>query len=152
MSEDPHRNKKLLALKRAIEATFDDARRQELGYLTDTVELITQHPRLLRSLYWGDPDYPACVLAIIPKIISRGEKNLKILEEYAGLEVWLKTNDPALYSELYSGELIPLEHLEDSSIILDVAEISGHAARSRKSITEDPAQAIGSAKELVVEG
>jgi abortive infection Abi-like protein len=71
------------------------------------------------------------------------------MEEYVGLEIWLKQNDPVLHSELYGGDLVPLEHLEDASKILDVAEISRHAARIRRSITEDPSQAIGSAKELV---
>jgi Abortive infection C-terminus len=71
------------------------------------------------------------------------------MEDFVGLEPWLQANDPALHSELYGGQLVPLEHLDDASKILDVAEISRHAGRIRKSITDDPAQAIGSAKELV---
>jgi AbiJ N-terminal domain 5 len=76
MNESRSRNKKILGLKRAIEATFDDARWQELGYLTDTVEIITGHPRLLRSLYWGDSDYPGCIITVLPQIIARAEENL----------------------------------------------------------------------------
>ncbi len=57
MKIDANHNKAILALKRAIVATFDDAKWRELGYLTDSIEMISGHPRLLRSLYWGDDDY-----------------------------------------------------------------------------------------------
>lgn len=47
MKPNPNRNKVVLALKRAIEATFDKEKWMELGYLTDSVEIIERHPRLL---------------------------------------------------------------------------------------------------------
>jgi len=67
VKQNPDRNKVVLALKRAIEATFDREKWMELGYLTHSIEIIETHPRLLRSLYWGDPDYGAVFLKFFLK-------------------------------------------------------------------------------------
>jgi hypothetical protein len=71
MQPNVSRNRVIFALKKAIEATFDDNRWRELGYLTDTVSIIEEHPRLLRSLYWGDPDYGAQILDVLPRVLGR---------------------------------------------------------------------------------
>ena len=52
--------------------TFDDGKWRELGYLTDTIEAIEGHPRLLRSLHWGDEDYEGNVLKVLPTILGGG--------------------------------------------------------------------------------
>ena len=44
-------DKAILALKRAMEATLDDGRWQELGYLLGKAVVVQEHPRLLRSLF-----------------------------------------------------------------------------------------------------
>jgi len=150
MKKDANRNKAILALKRAMVATLDDTKWRELGYLTDSIELISGHPRLLRSLYWGDEDYEGNVLSVIPRIIGDDREKMRIVEEFVGLEDWLRENDPVLYVELYDiGEMVPLEVVEEAATKLDIVELNKHAARIRRGIREDPEQAIGSAKELL---
>lgn len=150
MKEHVPRNKVILALKRAIEATFDDGRWRELGYLTDTIDLIERHPRLLRSLYWGDPDYPACILQVLPQILGDQLERLEAVEKFVGLERWLRENDPDLYGDLYDAdETVPLDRVESVGKSLDVSELNQHAARIRHGIRSDPAHAIGAAKELL---
>ena len=150
MKKDANRNKAILALKRTIAATFDDGKWRELGYLTDSIEIISNHPRLLRSLYWGDDDYEGNILTILPRIIADDSEKLRVIEEFVGLEQWLKENDPTLYAELYNiAETIPLEDAEGVARSLDIVELNKHAARIRKGIRDDPEQAIGSAKELL---
>ncbi len=151
MKPNANRNKVILALKKAIVSTFDDAKWRELGYLTDSIDMISGHPRLLRSLYWGDDDYEGCVLTVIPRIIGDDSEKLEIVEEFIGLEKWLKNNDPILFAELYgTGEMaVPLEDIEVAANRLDIMELNRHAARIRQSIRDDPEQAIGSAKELI---
>jgi hypothetical protein len=79
MRPNVNRNKVILALKRAIEATFDDGTWRELGYLTDSIEIIEGHSRLLRSLYWGDPDYDGNILQVLPKILGQNFENIEIV-------------------------------------------------------------------------
>ena len=150
LKRDANRNKAILALKRAIVATFDDGKWRELGYLTDSIEMISGHPRLLRSLNWGDEDYEGHVITVLPRILGNDEQNLNIVEEFVGLDSWLQQNDPTLYAELYdTHEVIPLEQVEEAATRLDIVELNRHAARIRHGIRDDPEQAIGSAKELL---
>jgi hypothetical protein len=143
------RNKKIVALQRAIVALFDDGRWRELGYLTNSIDAIQSHSRLLRSLSWGDDDYPGCVFQILPRVLGPNDVNMSVVENFVGLEAWLRENDPRLHSELYGDPTIPLEQVEAASTVLDVSELNRHAARIRRGIQEDPEQALGSAKELL---
>ncbi len=150
MKPDANRNKVVLAFKKAIEATFDEAMWIELGYLTDSADAITSHRRLLRSLDWNDPDYPANVLQMVPRVLGPNHENLRVAEEFVGLEAWLRENDSSLYEELYSGPgTVTLDEVEGAAEKLGVVELMKHAARIRKGIRDDPEQAIGSAKELL---
>lgn len=147
------RDKAILALQRAIRATFDDGRWQELGYLVGKHDVVVGHGRLLRSLYWGDEDYGGCIFDVLPELLGKNFENLRTVEEFVGLREWLKKEEPKLYNELYDDDLpeplVPLEHVEEAAGIHDVLELNRHAARIRHGIAEDPAQAIGSAKELL---
>ena len=51
------RNQVILGIQKAIEATFSESDWKQLGYQTGTQDWIAKHPRLLRSLSWGDSDY-----------------------------------------------------------------------------------------------
>jgi hypothetical protein len=70
MRSDFNRDKAILALQRAIKATFDDSRWHELGYLVGKHDVIADHERLLRSLHWGDDDYGSCVFAVLPDLLG----------------------------------------------------------------------------------
>ena len=43
--------------------------------------LITNHPRLLRSLNWDDSDYPSCVAEVLADLVRKDEKILDIVEK-----------------------------------------------------------------------
>jgi hypothetical protein len=147
------RDKAILALQRAIKATFDDGRWQELGYLVGKHDVVVGHGRLLRSLHWGDDDYGGCIFDVLPGLLGADFQNLRTVEEFVGLREWLKQKEPKLYAELYDDDVpepvVSLEHVEKAAGIHDVLELNRHAARIRHGIAEDPAQAIGSAKELL---
>ncbi|HHW40228.1 MAG TPA: abortive infection family protein [Syntrophomonadaceae bacterium] len=149
MKPNPDRNKVVLALKRAVEATFDREKWMELGYLTDSIGIIEMHPRLLRSLHWGDQDYGACILEVLPKILGDNLENLRIVEEFVGLEDWLRRNNPQLCAELYGGTPVTFEEIEEIGKIRNVYELNQNVARIRRSLPDDPALAVGSAKELL---
>lgn len=151
MKPDANRNRIIIALKKAIVSSFDDANWRELGYLTDTIDMIQGDRRLLRSLQWGDDDYEGRVITMIPRILGENFEKLEIIEEYVGLENWLKNHDAPLFAELYgTGDTpVPLEDVEGVASRLDVIEINRHAARIRHSLRDDPEQALGSAKELL---
>lgn len=149
MKPDANRSKAILALKRAIEDTFDEGKWVELGYLTDSLDIIEGHARLLRSLHFGDDDYGESIFHVLPSILGERFENLQRVEEFVGLEEWLLRHDPQLHAELYGGMPVPLEEIEKAGEIHDVFELNQQIARIRRSIPGDPALAVGSAKELL---
>lgn len=122
---------------------------------------------MLRSLEWGDDDYLGRIIEILPVVLgergaharrpdgrprSAAERfpNLDDVEEFVGLQAWLADHDPALHDELYAGEdAAALDDLQAASKELGLSDVDEHAARIRRGLRDDPAQAIGSSKELL---
>lgn len=149
MRPNVNRNKVILALKRAIEATFDDGAWRELGYLTDSIKIIEGHSRLLRSLSWGDSDYDGNILQVLPMILGPNFENIEIVERFVNLKDWLYKNDSELFAELYGAASISLEEIERVGEIHNIFELNQGITRIKHSIPDDPALAVGSAKELL---
>jgi len=93
-----HRQKVLL-FANAAESAFSSSEWVELGYLTGLNDWIDRHPRLLRSLRWGDPDYRGHVMEAMG-LILREDGNLRTLVEYAPIAGWLADNEPGALAEL----------------------------------------------------
>lgn len=105
MDLDPDvRRKLVLSLQKAILDDFSEGDWKEIGYQTATDDWIGGHPRLLRSLRWGDDDYRGHILSAIEVILRRDPSNLAILLAHPKISEWVKKNEPALYAE-FGGEL-----------------------------------------------
>jgi AbiJ N-terminal domain 5/Abortive infection C-terminus len=145
--------KLILALQRCLVDTFNEARWTEMGYATDTTEIIDTTHRLRRSLAWNDDDYPERVFTVIERIVNEaGPTAFDDVVEFAGLRGWLATNDPKLHAELFgAADTIQddIEELETHETITDVPELLRHGRRIRAGLESDPELAIGSAKELL---
>lgn len=75
--------KRILALREKVVANFDFNDWEEVGLLTGLSDLIKSHPRLLRSLSWGDEDYSGNVLQVLKSIAEQDGGALSIFEEHA---------------------------------------------------------------------
>jgi hypothetical protein len=148
MRADADPGKVVLACQRCIIATFSNERWHELGYLTGTHDVIANHNRLLRSLYWRDEDYPACVLSILPRILGHAYERLIDVHEYLGLRRWLQQNEPSLAANLYGVAVIEPQPA-DLANLTDPTAILEHLDRLHRSLGSDPAQTLGTAKELI---
>lgn len=72
----------LLQLKNAVVEDFDASNWRELAALTNTLDEVENHPRLLRSLSWGDPDYDSLALVFLRKMIGTNDENLGVVKSY----------------------------------------------------------------------
>jgi len=126
------KRQQILTLAKAIEAIFSSSEWTEIGYLTATDGYIDSHPRLLRSLYWGDNDYKGHVLEAVAHILDTDDANLRKLVEYEPISSWLKANDPsgleALQADLHGmtvPEVVPtgsqaaLAALADAQVLME---------------------------------
>lgn len=76
---------RLIALKDIAVAKFTESEWQELGMLTGFYKEVDDHPRLLRSMRFGDPDYEGCALTILSDMVVgyRGDmRNLDVIQKY----------------------------------------------------------------------
>ncbi len=74
--------KRIIAVKEKIISNFTTEHWQDIGMLTESSNLINNHSRLLRSLWWGDEDYSGNVIEVLRKILETNQSSLKVLEDY----------------------------------------------------------------------
>lgn len=72
----------LVQLKNSVVKDFGTSNWKELGALTNTLEQVESHPRLLRSLSFGDEDYDGLALTFLRKMIGSNDENLAIVQDY----------------------------------------------------------------------
>lgn len=72
----------LLEVKKFIVENFASEHFLEIGVLTGWDGYISNHPRLLRSLSWNDPDYPSCVMDLLAKMERNNDGSVDLLCEY----------------------------------------------------------------------
>ena len=140
--------KAILALKRCIVSKFDSENWDEVTYLINGRDIINFHPRLLRSLSFGDDDYSGCVLEVLGRLIDLDKGNFNILVDYCKLQDWLHGNDPQLFEELF-GHIHPSLSVTEKVALDNSYNLSKHIQRIRESIETDPELAVGSTKEML---
>lgn len=79
---DPQTSKKLVPIGRFMGEHFTGGNWTELGFLTGCDSIVQNHPRLLRSLSFGDDDYPEACLAVVGSMVRNDPTNLKLIEDY----------------------------------------------------------------------
>lgn len=143
-----HDGELFLALEAAIESTFDQADWTRVGYETGTNEWINRHPRLLRSLSWGDDDYPTQVFAALEYLRDQDQDNLDKLLEVPKVEEWIKDNRPKAFAKYYGDNLLE-ETVSGAEQAGRGFDIRDHIRRIREAQETDPALALGSTKEML---
>ena len=76
----------IIELKRRIEGNFNSGNWEEIGLLTDCSHLIDSHPRLLKSLHFGDEDYSGNIISMLRAMADHNHNSLKIVKEF--LDEW----------------------------------------------------------------
>jgi hypothetical protein len=107
-NERKERGHLVVALQKAITSSFDEGDWKELGHETGTIDWITGHGRLLRSLSWGDSDYGGHVFDAIEMLRKSNESSLEILLGKEKIRRCLRRDSPEVYSAYVdSGEPVP---------------------------------------------
>ncbi len=79
---DKELGRRILQLKDTIVTEFDAENWTELGLLMGLTSDIDHHPRLLRSLDWGDGDYPGNVLSFLKGIAQKDKSAFEEVENF----------------------------------------------------------------------
>lgn len=99
--QDPNISGKLmLALQRAVSDQFTQTDWEELGYETGEHDYISNHPRLMRSLYFGDEDYGSCVFQTLRHFADRNPIAIEVLLKRKNIRFALDNDAPELLYEI----------------------------------------------------
>ncbi|HEY3296819.1 MAG TPA: abortive infection family protein [bacterium] len=142
------RDRLVLAIVRCIHATFSQSEWDELAYITHGQKIIYEHPRLFRSMFFGDEDYKSCIFDVVEGLIKADAQVVDAMLDFIKLRDWLKENYPSEASYLFGDPDLIFEPLEKVAI-RNSHDVTHHLRRIREAVDSDPEQAIGSAKELV---
>ena len=82
MKLDLDQQKQLIALKTVVVKQFTHGNWTELGLMTGCVDDVQRHPRLIRSLGFGDEDYDGHALDMLLLMAARDPANFEIIEDY----------------------------------------------------------------------
>jgi len=82
MAGSPELNRRLLKLKQVISTKFNVSHWQELGLLTNCGDQVENHPRLFRSMRFGDDDYEGCAISVLRTMVDAAPNNLGEIEKY----------------------------------------------------------------------
>ncbi|MBD2699492.1 hypothetical protein IC229_02505 [Spirosoma sp. BT702] len=93
---------RLFALHEFIQLYFTKSDWLKIGYLTDSIELIEDHPRLLRSLDFKDDDYEGNSLQVLSKLISENASNLYEIERFIEAKKQTQNQRPVSIPEFVS--------------------------------------------------
>lgn len=74
--------RQLVALKNQVVEGFNESNWLELGAITEMMDQISSHSRLLRSLSWNDSDYEGNVLQMLKDIIDARPENYALMVDY----------------------------------------------------------------------
>ncbi|KQS49883.1 hypothetical protein ASG20_10905 [Sphingomonas sp. Leaf198] len=74
--------RRILDLKRLVAERFTANNWFELGALTNALDAVRNHGRLLRALQWGDADYEGAVFQVLLAMVERDPGNLKRIADY----------------------------------------------------------------------
>src|SRR4030042_349216 len=98
--------KKVDVIAKYIIESFSEGDWYSLGQLTGAIETIQRHPRLLRSLGFGDEDYSYCVAEVLSIIFEKSPEMIDDVIDQFDIDVWYEQKDPRRYSTLFLGNTI----------------------------------------------
>lgn len=100
-----HPRKIISAIAKYAEANFSEADWYTLGEISGGAEIIANHGRLLRSLDFGDPDYPSNVAEVMFSIFRKSDIYLYDVVDHFDVDEWFKDKFPDKHPKVFGGFL-----------------------------------------------
>jgi hypothetical protein len=125
-----HERKKLNVITKYVLESFSESDWYSLGQLTGSLEAVQGHGRLLRSLSFGDDDYPYCVAEVLDAIFEKSPTAIDEVIDHFDIDVWYEQKDPRKYHKLFSAITVHSpDFWEDSYLKAFVSHLSSNKHR-----------------------
>lgn len=93
--------KKISVISKYAIESFTEGDWLTLGQITGKVKTITEHPRLFRSLSYGDDDYDFCVAEIFDSIFSEDSTLISEVVDHFDIDLWYQQKHPEKYQRVF---------------------------------------------------
>ena len=105
MKIESNQRKKVTVVHNYIVESFSYSDWCILGELTGNLDLIKSHPRLLRSMSFGDEDYEYCASEVINKIFEDNPELIETVIDQYDIDVWFEQKDPKRFRKIFGKAL-----------------------------------------------
>lgn len=99
---DSSERKKVAVITKYVVETFSESDWLSLGQISGSLKIITDHPRLLRSLSFGDDDYPYCVGEVLGAIFESDSSLITEVIDHFDIDLWYQQKEPEKYLRIFS--------------------------------------------------
>jgi len=93
--------KKIAVISKYAADNFSESDWYTLGQITGRLDLVTNHPRLLRSMSFGDDDYTYCAIEVLNQIFKEDEGLVEEAIEYFDIALWYQQKEPEKHKKLF---------------------------------------------------
>ena len=147
------RGRFLIAVSTALARHMDESDWKKFALAHGLEHRVTDHPRFLRSLHWGDPDYEGLVLDLVTDLFSEDQEAFLELLDKRGVESWLSTHEPELL-RWWTSNSDPLvtaiaSGLEQVDAVSNVIDLGQYSSRIEDALPDDPHQVLGATKDML---
>ena len=99
---DSSERKRVAVITKYIVETFSESDWLSLGQISGNLRIISDHPRLLRSLSFGDGDYPFCVSEVLGSIFESNSSLISEIIDHFDIDLWYQQKEPEKYLRIFS--------------------------------------------------
>ena len=143
----------IIAVSNALTYIMDESDWKKFALAHGLEHRISSHPRFLRSLKWGDPDYEGLVLDLVRDLYNNDEEAFLELFKIHGVQSWLSQHEPNLL-QWWDSNSDPLvtaiaKGLGEVDSVKNVIDLSEYSERVQGALPNDPYQAIGATKDML---
>lgn len=94
------RKKVTVITKYAVEV-FTEGDWYTLGQITGKLNVITEHPRLFRSMSFGDADYESCAAQVLDVIFADDSPLIAEVIDHFDIDLWYQQKSPEKYQRIF---------------------------------------------------
>ena len=98
----PLERKKITIIHKYAVESFTEGDWYTLGQLTGKLSDIQDHPRLFRSLSFGDDDYDFCVAEVINNVCEENSEYIDLIIDHFDIDIWYEQKDPKRYKKIFN--------------------------------------------------
>ncbi|MCF6255344.1 MAG: TIR domain-containing protein [Gammaproteobacteria bacterium] len=98
---DSINRKKISVISKYAIENFSEGDWLTLGQITGKVKDVTEHPRLFRSLSFGDDDYDYCVAEILELVFSQDISMIAEVVDHFDIDLWYQQKNPEKYQRVF---------------------------------------------------